>query len=168
MPSAHCSKVRLMIAAAVLCLAAGMVIVQASPADILASKSRQDKLRDMGGAFKAIDDELKKSNPDWDGVIKPNADTIKSRSGYLLGWFPKGSGLEAGVKTYALPLIWQKPDDFTKLGNAMAAEAAKLNQIAQTTKDAGALRAQYVVVGKACKACHDTYRSPDYEKDQDN
>jgi cytochrome c556 len=120
----------------------------------------------MGGAFKAVDDELKKRSPDWDNAILPNAQTVQSRSSYLLTWFPKGSGPESGVKTYALPAIWQKVDDFNKLGKAVQAQAAKLNQIA-ATRDASALKVQAVALGKACKACHDSYRSPDYEKEND-
>ena len=143
------------------------LIVQAAPSNKDLIKSRQDKLRDMGGALKAIDDELKKRTIDWDNVILPNADTLQSRSGFLLGWFPKGSGPESGVKTYALPALWQKGDDFTKLGKAMMAETAKLNQVA-AAKDAAALKAQAFTVGKACKACHDNYRSPDYEKENDD
>jgi cytochrome c556 len=27
------------------------------------------------------------------------------------------------------------------------------------------MRAQVVALGKTCKGCHDSYRSPDYEKD---
>jgi cytochrome c556 len=129
-------------------------------------KSRQDKLRDMGGALKAIEDELKKRTPDWDNAILPNAQTVQSRSGYLLTWFPKGSGPESGVKTYALPAIWQKTDDFTKLGKTVQAEATKLNQIV-ATRDGAALKVQVSTMGKACKACHDSYRSPDYEKEND-
>jgi len=120
----------------------------------------------MGGALKAIDDELKKRNPDWDNAILPNAQTIQSRVSYLLTWFPKGSGPESNVKIYALPAIWNKPDDFNRLGNTAQAEAAKLNQVA-ATKDLSALKAQTIAVGKACKACHDSYRSPDYEKEND-
>jgi cytochrome c556 len=144
----------------------GVVIAQAAPSQATFIKSRQDKLRDMGGALKAIDDELKKRTVDWDNIVLPNADTVQSRSGYLLNWFPKGSGPESGVKTYALPAIWQKSDDFTKLAKAAQAETQKLNQVA-ATKDAGALKAEAFAVGKACKACHDNYRSPDYEKEND-
>jgi cytochrome c556 len=155
-------------AATILCLLfAGLAVLQAAPGDSAFIKSRQDKLRDMGGALKAIDDELKKGSPDWQNAILPNAQTVQSRSTYLLTWFPKGSGPESGVKTYALPAIWQKPDDFTKLGKTAQAEAAKLNQIA-ASKDANALKAQALVLGKACKACHDSYRSPDYEKENDD
>ncbi len=142
-------------------------IVKAAPGDSALIKSRQDKLRDMGAALKGIDDELKKRSPDWDGVILPNADTLQSRSSFLLNWFPKGSGPESGVKTYALPAVWQKSDDFTKLAKAMQAETAKLKQVA-ATKDAGALKAQVMAVGKNCKACHDNYRSPDYEKENED
>ena len=142
------------------------VIVEAAPPQSGLIKSRQDKLRDMGGALKAIDDELKKGSPDWDNTILPNVDTLQGRSGYLLNWFPKGSGPESGVKTYALPAIWQKGDDFTKLGKAMQAEVAKFRQVS-ASRNAGALKEESVALGKACKACHDSYRSPDYEKEND-
>ena len=117
--------------------------------------------------MKAISDEIKKGKLDWDNTILPNTQTLKERSSYLLNWFPKGSGPESGVKTYALPVIWQKNDDFVKLGKAAQAETAKLDQIAQT-KNGDALKAQVLATGKACKACHDTYRSPDYEKENDD
>jgi cytochrome c556 len=153
----------------VFCLAASCLVIGgavAGPAEVAQIKPRQDKLRDMGGALKAITDELKKGNVDWDNTIQPNAKTIKDRSAFLLNWFPKGSGPEAGVKTYALPAIWQKNDDFVKLGKAAQAEAVKLDQIA-TAKDLNGLKSQAVTLGKACKACHDNYRSPDYEKDNE-
>jgi len=158
------------------CCTAGVVLVfcaatfgmvNAAPGESALIKSRQDKLRDMGAALKGIDDELKKRSPDWDAIILPNADTLQSRSGFLLNWFPKGSGPESGVKTYALPALWQKPDDFTRLGKAMMAETANLKQIAGT-KNADALKAEVVTLGKNCKACHDSYRSPDYEKENDD
>jgi cytochrome c556 len=152
------------------CLAASCLVIGgavAGPAEVAQIKPRQDKLRDMGGALKAINDELKKGTVDWDNTILPNAKTIKDRSGYLLNWFPKGSGPEAGVKTYALPVVWQKNDEFVKLGKEVQAEAAKLNQIA-AAKDQNALKAEVLALGKNCKACHDTYRSPDYEKDNED
>jgi len=154
---------RLAGAAFVLSIASSL---QAAPSNKDLIKSRQDNLRDMGGALKAIDDELKKRSQDWDNTILPNAQTLKDRSSYLLNWFPKGSGPESGVKTYALPSVWQKADDFTRLGKTMQGEVAKLAQVA-ASKDAGALKTQVFALGKACKACHDDYRSPDYEKEND-
>jgi cytochrome c556 len=158
---------RRVLGAVLVCFCLIAVGAVAGPAEIAQIKPRQDKLRDMGGALKAIDDELKKRTVDWDNVLLPNAQTLKDRSGYLLNWFPKGSGPESGVKTYALPAIWQKNDDFVKLGKAAQAEIAKLSQAANG-KDAEALKAQSLATGKACKACHDSYRSPDYEKENED
>jgi cytochrome c556 len=157
---------RCLFAAAIVCSCFAIVSAVAGPKETAQIKPRQDKLRDMGGALKAINDEIKKGKLDWDNTILPNVQTIKDRSGYLLNWFPKGSGPESGVKTYALPAIWQKNDDFVKLGKAMQAETLKLDQVA-ATKNGDALKAQVLATGKACKACHDNYRSPDYEKDNE-
>ncbi len=139
-------------------------IVTAAPADVAMIKSRQEKLRDMGSALKQIDDELKRRSPDWENVIQPNVQILHERSPFILKWFPKGSGPEAGAKTYALPAIWQKGDDFNKHARGMIAESAKLPAVF-AKKDASELRAQVVALGKTCKGCHDDYRSPDYEKD---
>ena len=155
----------LALAAALLsCL--GFTVHAATPQVTTQVKQRQDKLRDMGGALKAITDELKKPKVDWDNVIIPNAQTIKDRSVYLLNWFPKGTGPDTGVKTYALPAIWQKTDDFNKIGKAAQAEAVKLDQVANSRNE-DALKAEAVAMGKACKACHDDYRSKDYEKENE-
>jgi cytochrome c556 len=158
---------RCFFAAAIVCSCVAVVGAVAGPAETAQIKPRQDKLRDMGGALKAINDEIKKGRLDWDNTILPNVQTIKERSGYLLKWFPKGSGPESGVKTYALPAIWQKNDDFTKLGQALQAETLKLDQVA-ATKNTDGLKAQVLAAGKACKACHDNYRSPDYEKENED
>lgn len=154
---------------AAICVALGLLALEAvaDPRDITQIRSRQDKLRDMGGALKAINDELKKGRIDWDNTVEPSAQTIKNRSDYLLNWFPSGSGPESGVKTYALPAIWQNNHDFETLGKLAQVEAAKLNQVA-VSKDVNALKAQVEAMGKACKACHDSYRSPDYSKENDN
>lgn len=155
------------VAAAVLLSCLGGSLALAASSQVTAAvKSRQDKLRDMGGALKAITDELKKGKVDFDNIVIPNAQTLKDRSAFLLNWFPKGTGPETGVKTYALPTIWQKPDDFTKIGKAAQAEAIKLDQVANT-KNVDALKAEAVAMGKACKACHDDYRSKDYEKENE-
>jgi cytochrome c556 len=139
----------------------------AGPAEVAQIKPRQEKLRDIGGALKGINDELKKRNVDWENVIQPNAQTIKDRSAYLLNWFPKGSGPESGVKTYALPAIWQNFADFQTVGKAAQMEAIRLNEAAQK-KDLNAVKTIVFATGNACKSCHDKYRSPDFEKDSED
>ncbi|MFO1248752.1 MAG: cytochrome c [Alphaproteobacteria bacterium] len=157
-------RLRRITVAALLVASATAAIADAPPAAQI--KPRQDKLRDMGGALKAITDEIKKGRIDWDNAVIPNAQTVKDRSVYILNWFPKGSGPEAHVKTYALPAIWQKQDDFTRLGKQLQADSVKLQQVANAKDEAG-LKAQVQAIGKTCKACHDSYRSPDYEKDNE-
>lgn len=159
------SRIRRIITAALM-VSSMTTLAFADPPPAAQIKPRQDKLRDMGGALKAITDEIKKGRIDWDNAVIPNAQTVKDRSVYILNWFPKGSGPEAHVKTYALPAIWQKQDDFTRLGKQLQADAAKLQQVANAKDEAG-LKAQVQVIGKTCKACHDPYRSPDYEKDNE-
>jgi len=72
--------------------------------------------------------------------------------------FPPGS--EKGT-TRAKPGIWENPDDFNaKLGDLKTAVAG-LN----TAVDGGdreAIVAAFGETGKACKACHDEYKSKDY------
>ena len=51
----------------------------AGPAEKAQIKPRQDKLRDMGGALKAITDELKKPKVDWDNTIILNAQTMTAK-----------------------------------------------------------------------------------------
>ena len=48
----------------------------------------------------------------------------------------------------------------------MQAEAIKLDQVADS-QQCGCAEGEAVTMGKACKACHDNYRSPDYEKEND-
>ncbi len=158
---------RCLFVAAIVCSCFAVVGAVAGSAETAQIKPRQDKLRDMGGALKSIADDIKRGKLDWENTIPTNVQTIKDRGGYLLKWFPKGSGPESGVKTYALPAIWQKNDDFVKLGKAMQAEALKLDEVA-ATKNADAFKAQVLVIGKTCKACHDNYRSPDYEKENED
>ena len=128
--------------------------------------TRQAHYKELNGAFRAINEQLRADAPDK-AAIAANAAKMKALAADLPSWFPKGSGPETGVKTYALPAIWQKNDDFVKLGKAAQAEAVKLDQIAGA-KDLNGLKAQAVTLGKACKACHDNYRSPDYEKDNED
>ena len=95
----------------------------------------------------------------------PTPRPSRTASGYLLNWFPKGSGPEAGCENLCPAGVWQKHDDFTKLGKQLQADAVKLNQVANSQEPGPQGPGRHH--GKACKACHDTYSSQDYEKDND-
>jgi cytochrome c556 len=59
--------------------------------------------------------------------------------------------------TKAEPKIWAEMDKFRAAASKMQDEMAKLNVVAKGG-NLDALKAQAGEVGKACKACHDTYR----------
>ena len=66
-------------------------------------------------------------------------------------------GTESGGDTRAKPEIWTEPDKFRAAAGKMQDEMVKLNTAAKAG-NLDALKAAAGEVGKACKACHDTYR----------
>jgi len=126
-----------------------------------AVEARQSNFKDMGGAFKAIRDQLRRGTPDI-VAIQQAAQQMKDYADQQHTWFPKGSGPEAGVKTDAKAEIWSDTAGFSEVQKVFAAEAPKL-LTAANAKDIDGLKAQVLVVGKTCKGCHDKYRVPDEE-----
>jgi cytochrome c556 len=122
-------------------------------------EGRQAALRDIGAAFKGINDELKKAQPAL-GMIRQYARQIDELSSQQKFWFPKGTGPESDIETLAKPEIWQQPAEFTAGQAAMSEQAAKLAK-ATGGNDLGAIKAQWQALGKTCKGCHDKYREED-------
>jgi cytochrome c556 len=121
--------------------------------------TREAHFKQLGGAFKAINDELKKDAPDQ-AVVASNAQKAKALAGNLPSWFPKGSGPEAGVKTGAKADIWRDPQGFAAAASRLQVETSKLAQFAQAG-DMNAVKAQVRATGGACKNCHDKFRVPE-------
>jgi cytochrome c556 len=71
------------------------------------------------------------------------------------GMFPKGS--EAGHKTRALSEIWSEKAGFDKDAGAFAQAADKLAAAAEANDKAG-FAAQFQATGRACGACHKSFR----------
>ena len=104
--------------------------------------ARHQNYKQLGGAFKALTDELKKDTPDK-AVIAASAAKMKALAGQIPSWFPKGSGPESGAKTDAKPDIWKDPNGFAAAG------------------DLEAVKGQVRATGGACKNCHDKFRVPE-------
>jgi len=121
--------------------------------------ARHQNFKQLGGAFKAIFDELKKDAPDK-AVIAANAQKMNTLASQEASWFPKGAGPEAGVKTGAKPVIWTDPQGFAAAIQKLQTETGKLQQVA-TAGDFAAIKAQVQATGGACKNCHDKFRVPD-------
>lgn len=122
-------------------------------------QARQAALRDIGGAFKSIGDELKKPAPSVP-TITSNARQITQLMSHQAAWFPAGTGPESDIDTMAKAQIWEAPEEFATLQAAFGDHARKLEQVAGTG-DVAAIRAQWRELGRTCKSCHDSFREED-------
>jgi cytochrome c556 len=122
-------------------------------------KIRHDAYHHLGEAFKTLRDQLRSDSPDV-AALKSAAQTVHEASVNQFNWFPAGSGPAPGVKTRAKAEIWSQPQDFAAAQKLFAAEAEKLGKAAAAS-DVAAVKNQFGAVGKACKNCHDTFRTPE-------
>jgi len=123
-----------------------------------AQKARHEHYEKLGDAFKAVRDNTKSDTPDW-AALEKAAQTVVEASVNQQQWFAKGTGPEAG-KTRALPVIWEKTDDFTAAQKMLSDRAPKLLE-AVKAKDLAGVKASFKELGGACKNCHDTFRKPE-------
>lgn len=117
---------------------------------------RKDGYREMGTAFKSLNDELKKPTP-MAISLKRSAATISKTAVRVPNWFPVGSGPALGIKTAAKPEIWAKRAEFDAIQRRLVVDAAQLDKLV-AAGDMKAVAAQARVVGGDCKACHDKFR----------
>jgi len=122
-------------------------------------EARQAHLKKIGKAFKSISDQLKAGSPDL-AEIQTAAAVVPKEAEGMADWFPEGTGPDAGVKTAALPVIWEDKTDFNDKVAAMQDAAAQLDKTAQGG-DVSAIATAFQATGGKCKACHDKYRKDD-------
>jgi cytochrome c556 len=118
--------------------------------------ARVAKYKQIGKANKAIRDELSQSSPNLANV-QANARVIEALAKQIPSWFPRNSGQQPGVKSEALPVIWQQVPTFKQRAAGLAGAAHQTSAAAAS----GNLAATQVAannIGAACKACHDTFR----------
>jgi cytochrome c556 len=141
-------------AAAVLFAGAALAAGLSGPAAV---KDRQDHMKAMGAASKAISEQFHSGKPDM-SAVQAAAAKIDAAASQLPSWFPHGSGPEAGVKTEALPLIWTDAAGFAAKAHALTV-AAHAFDTAVKAGDPVAIGASGHDLGAACKGCHETYRA---------
>jgi cytochrome c556 len=117
---------------------------------------RHEGMEAIGKASKALKRELEKESPDI-SVVRSNADRIAGLATKAAGWFRAGTGPDVG-KTGAKPEIWQNEQDFLAKLTAFQGAATAFHGAAGGN-DLGAIKGSFGDLGKACKACHDKYRS---------
>ncbi|MFN3946029.1 MAG: c-type cytochrome [Allosphingosinicella sp.] len=122
-------------------------------------RARQTHYKQIGAAMKGINDQLKSGAPDV-AAIQGHAARIAEYAPQIEGWFPQGSGSEAGLKTRAAAEIWSDPDGFREAAQLFVARAESFNRVAQEGS-LDAIRAALPQLGDSCKTCHDRFRGPE-------
>ncbi len=121
--------------------------------------TRQANFKKMGGAMKALKDQLASGTIDKAKAV--GAARTLAATGRAQGrLFPNGSGASSGVKTGALPAVWSNRAQFDAALKAYVAQADKLVAVAGTG-NAAAIGAQFKAVGGTCAACHKQFRTDD-------
>ena len=142
------------LALATLAVAAAAPLL-AAPADTV--RTRVAGLREVGAAFKAINDGLRGNEPQL-VLIRQSAREIRNAARAQYTWFPAGSGPQAGVKTAAKPEIWTQAQSFKAAQDAFATQANAFHKAAAGT-DVAKIRAAAKKLGATCKGCHDSFRT---------
>ena len=117
---------------------------------------RHEGMETIGKNFKALHREFDSASP-FAPAVRTGAVQIADLSKKASGWFPAGTGPEAG-KTGAKPEIWQNPQDFAAKLSAFQ-KASLAFQTAAAGNDMTAAKARFADLGGSCKACHDKYRA---------
>ncbi|HVI06352.1 MAG TPA: cytochrome c [Sphingomicrobium sp.] len=112
--------------------------------------------KEIGKSAKAIRDEFGQAQPNLPNV-ESNATRIEALARQIPSWFPAGTGQQLGVKTEALPVIWQQAPVFRQRALGLAGAAHEI-AAAAASGNLAATRATAANLGNACKACHDTFR----------
>lgn len=123
---------------------------------------RHEGMEQIGKSTKALGAQLKEDEPNF-GVIRTNATTINELAAKSANWFPTGTGPDVG-KTRAKAEIWQKYEDFAAKDRDFRLAAQALKGSADSA-DVDSIKPAFATLGKACKACHDSYRTEKKEHD---
>ena len=142
--------------AAVACGVAGASFAEVKPEDEI--RYRQSVMNVIGRNFGGVLGAMAKGERPYDQAAAVKAATLVD----MLSSLPAnsfGPGTDKGAPTKADPKIWKDSAKFKAAYDKMVAEVAKLPAAA---KDLNSLKAQVAETGKACKACHDDFRTKEF------
>lgn len=123
-----------------------------------AIKYRKSVMKAVGGNMGAIVGIIKGSGDMADlGLHTKQMAELSMIAGKL---FPEGSDFG---ETTALPVIWEKPDDFAMAIKQFQTAAAGINSAA-ASGDMAATGAALNELGKSCKNCHENFREKKEKK----
>jgi cytochrome c556 len=117
---------------------------------------RQAIMKAIGGHIGAIV-MVVKGDVSFTDEVAGHAHAINEMSKTLPRLFPKGSGKEAG-ETRALPVIWERWDEFEAKIKTLQAESAKLAEVAKGGDRAAIAQQTQALGNDGCGSCHKTFR----------
>ena len=149
------SILALALAATTVLTEVGVAVAQSPAAAI---EQRQAAMKQNGASMKALV-PMARGEAAWNQATAIQAlDTLKKNADATPALFPRGSGAEAGVKTAALPAIWEKMADFQAAAKAQGDAADNLMKLARANDEAG-FKAGFAAMGRACGGCHEPFRA---------
>lgn len=156
------TKIKILCAAACVALLPVLAVASvpaAGPSADSVVAARKAGFKKIGGAMKALGDQLKSDTPARPAMVAA-AQTIATTARQQAALFPAGTGPDAGIKTDALPAIWSNRAAFDAQMRQFIAESGKLAVVAGNG-DVAAIRAQMKATGATCAACHRQFRAED-------
>ena len=145
--------VRVGVLAIVVGAALGLANVAAAADADNAIKYRKANMKALGGHMGSVV-AIIKGEVGHTGHLAGHAAAIAAIGEWVGDLFPAGSG-EGDTK--ALPVIWEKPDDFKKAVAAFAEASARLAEVAEGS-DMKAVGPAVGALGKTCGGCHKPFR----------
>ena len=137
---------------AVAVMMSGEALAQAKPDTLV--KQRQSAMTLMGKYFGPMAGMAQ-------GKVPYNAQVVQRNAGFLdnLSRMPWDGFADStkDVKSAALPAIWAEPTKWSDAADRLQNEASKLYAVSRSGDEA-AVKAQIGAVGKACGACHESFR----------
>lgn len=128
-----------------------------TPAQLI--RNRQAGYKQIGAAFRGVQEQVRASEPSLP-TLRQHAATLARLAPQVSGWFPAGTGSEAGVRTRALPAIWTNGPAFRTASVNLVVAARQLDTAARGT-DVASIRAAAQALGRTCGGCHDQFRGPE-------
>ena len=140
-------------------LVSSLASAQASADPAATIEMRHQGFKDMGAAFKGIRDQFRRPKPVMVMIKEYSRPLVRySKEPVIEKWFPQGSGPDQGIETQALPVIWERFDEFTARWEDYISAAENL-QSAVASRDLDVTRQRTRELGDACSACHDVFRA---------
>ena len=138
----------------------GVAVAQSparTPAQLI--QNRQAGYKQIAAAFRAVQTQARAANPDL-ALIRSNSAIIARLAPSVSGWFPRGTGPEAGVRTRAKAEIWAQPREFRTAAVNLVVAARRLQSVSRGS-NVPAIQAAARSLGESCSACHNTFRVPE-------